>query len=110
MQYLKTNLTGQAKTTILEMKFSSQQYYHDWDTLCEKNGRSHVIVDVQFKKIHTYPTVRHDNSASIVKFAIVFSNVVATLTLGYTSDQEAEGRLSSTTRKFSPQLREQCLQ
>ena len=39
------------------------------------------------------------------------TNVVNTLTqLGYTSDLEAEAGLSSTTRKLSPQLREQWLQ
>ena len=109
MQYLKTSLTGQAKAAILGMGFSSQSYYHAWDILCEKYGRSDFIVNAQFKKIHTHPPVRHDDSTSIVKFANVVTIVVNTLTqLGYTSDLEAE--LSSATRKLSPQLREQWLQ
>ena len=113
MQYLKTSLTGQAKATISGMGFSSQSYYHAWDILCEKYGRSDFIVNAQFKKILTHPPVRHDDSTSIVKFANVVTNVVNTLTqLGYTSDQkpEAETGLSSTTRKLYPQLREQWLQ
>ena len=111
MQYLKTNLTGQAKAAILEMGFSSQSYYLAWDILCEKNSRSDVIVNAQFKKIHTHPRIRHDDSTRIVKFANVVTNVVNTLTqLGYTSYLESEGGLTSTTRKLSPQLREQCLQ
>ena len=111
MQFLKTSLTGQAKAAISGMGFSSQSYYHAWDVLCEKYGRSDFIVNAQFKKIHTHPPVRHDNSTSIVKFANVVTNVVNTLTqLGYTSDLESEGGLNSTTRKFSPQLREQWLQ
>ena len=111
MQYLKTNLTGQAKAAISGMGFSSQSYYHAWDILCEKYGRSDFIVNAQFKKILTHPPVRHDDSTSIVKFANVVTNVVNTLTqLGYTSDLEAEAVLSSTTRKLSPQLREQWLQ
>ena len=93
------------------MGFSSQSYYHAWDILCEKNGRSDVIVNAQFKKIHTHPPIRHVNSTSIFKFANVVTNVVNTLTqLGHTSDLETEAGLSSTTRKLSPQLREQCLQ
>ena len=95
------------------MGFSSQSYYHAWDILCEKYGRSDFIVNAQFKKILTYPPVRHYDSTSIVKFANVVTIVVNTLTqLGYTSDQkpEAETGLSSTTRKLSPQLREQWLQ
>ena len=111
MQWLKTSLTGQTKAAISGMGFSSQSYYHAWDILCEKYGRSDVIVNAQFKKMHTHPPIRHDDSTSIVRFANVVTNVVNTLTqLGYTSDLEAEAGLSSTTRKLSPQLREQWLQ
>ena len=111
MQYLKTSLKGQAKAAISGMGFSSQSYYHAWDILCEKYGRSDVIVNAQFKKIHTNPPIRHDDSTSIVRFANVVTNVVNTLTqLEYTPDTEAEAGLSSTTRKLSPQLREQWLQ
>ena len=107
MQYLKTSLTGQAIVAISGMGFSSQSYYHAWDILCEKYSRSDFIVNAQFKKIHTHPPVRHDDSTSIVKFANVVTDVVNTLIqLGYTSDLESEGGLSSTTRKLSPQLRE----
>ena len=69
MQYLKTSLTDQAKAAISGMGFSSQSYYHAWDILCEKYGRSDVIVNAQFKKILTHPPIRHDDSTSIVKFA-----------------------------------------
>ena len=111
MQYLKTRLTGQAKTAISGTGFSSQSYYYAWDIFCEKYGRSDFIVNAQFKKIHTHPPVRHDDSTSIVKLANVVTNVVNTLTqLGYTSDLGSEGGISSTTRKLSPQLREQGLQ
>ena len=111
IQYLKTSLTGQAKAAISGMGFSSQSHYHTWDILCEKYGRSDVIVNEQFKKIHTHPQIWHDDSTSIVKFANVFTSAVNTLThLGYTSDLESEEGLSSTTKNFSPQLREQWLQ
>ena len=110
MQYLKTSLTGQAKAAIQGMGFSSQSYYHAWDILCEKYGRSDVIVNAQLKKIHSHSPIRLDDSTSIVKFANVVTNVLNALThFGYTSDLEAEGGLSSTTRK-PPQLREQWLQ
>ena len=111
MQYLKTSLTGQAKAEISGVGFSSQSYYHALDILCEKYDRSDVIVNAQFKKIHTHPPIWHINSTSIAKFANVVIHLVNTLTqLGYTSDLEDEAGLSSTTRKLSPQLREQWLQ
>ena len=69
MQYLKTGLTGQAKVAISGMAFSSQSYYHALDILCKKYGRSDVIVNAQFKNIHTHPPIRHEDSTSIVKFA-----------------------------------------
>ena len=108
MQYLKTSPVGQAKSAVSGMGFSSQSYYHAWYILCEKYGRSDVIVNAQFKKMHTHPPVRHDDSTSIVMFANFVTNVLNTLTqLRYTSDLESEGGLSSTTRKLLPQLREQ---
>ena len=88
------------------MGFSSQSYYHACDILCEKYDRSDVIVTAQFKKIHTHPPIRDDDSTSIVKFANLVTNVMNTLTqLGYTTELESEGGLSSRTRKLSPQLR-----
>ena len=78
MQYLKTSLTGQAKAATSRMGFTSQLYYHAWDIHCEKYGRSDVIVNAQFKKIHTHPPIGHDDSTSIVKFANVVTNVVNT--------------------------------
>ena len=111
MQNLKTSLTGQAIAAILGMGFSSKSYYNAWDILCEKYGRSNVIVNAQLKKMHTHPPIRHDNSTSIVKFPNVVTNVVNNFTqLGYTSDLESEGALSSTTGKLLPQLKEQWLQ
>ena len=108
MRYLKTSLTGQAKAAISGMGFSLQSYYHAWDILCENYGRSDVIVNAQFRKLHTHSPIRHDNSTSIVRFANVVTNILTQL--GYTSDLESERGLSSTTRKVSPQLREQWLQ
>ena len=111
MQYLKTSLTGQATAAKSQTGFSSQSYYHAWDILCEKYGRSVVIVNAQFKKTHTHAPIQHKDSTSIVKFSYVVTSVVNTLTqLGYTSDLEAEAGLSSTTRKLSLQLREHWLQ
>ena len=102
---------GQAKAAVSGMVFNSQSYYYAWNILCEKYGRSDVIVNAQFKKIYTHPPIRVDESRSIVKFANVVTNVVKTLTqLGCTSHLEAEAGLSSTTRKLSPELREQWLQ
>ena len=78
MDFLKASLTAQAKAAISGIGFSSQSYYHAGDTLCEKYGRSAVLVNAHFKKIHTHPPIRHDNSTSIVRFANLVTNVVNT--------------------------------
>ena len=110
MQYLKTSLTGQAKAEISGMGFSSQSYYHAWDILCEKYGRS----DVSQRSIQEKTYSSSNSTGGFYEHRQICkcgSNVVNTLTqLGYTSDLEAEAGLSSTTRKRSPQLREQWLQ
>ena len=38
-----------------------------------------MSVNLQFKKIHTHPPIRHHDSTSIVKFANVVTNLVNTL-------------------------------
>ena len=110
MEYLKTSLAGQAKAAISGLGFSSQSYYQAWDVLCKRFGRPIVIVEAQLKKIYTHPPVRHDDSSSIVRFAIVVTNTVNVLTrLGFKPDLESEGVLRSATRKFSLQLMKQWL-
>ena len=109
-KYLKIRLTGQAKTALSGLGFSSQAYYRAWDILCKKFGRKRVIVESQLKKIYSHPPVRHDDSSSIVRFSNVVTNKVNILTLlGSQSDLESEGVLSSATRKFLAQLMEQWL-
>ena len=111
MQYLKTNLMGQAKAATSGVGFSSQSYlsslgYTLWEVW---QIRCHSQRAIQ--KIHTHPPVWQDESTIKVKFANVVTNVVNTLTqLGYTSDLESEEGLNLTTRKLTPQLREQWLQ
>ena len=106
MQYLKVSLTGQAKTAISGLGFSSQEYYQAWDILCKKFGRPRVIVESQLRKIYTHSQVRHDDSSSIVRFSNVVTNTVNVLTqFGFQHDLESEGILKSATRKFSPQIK-----
>ena len=57
MQYLKAILTRQAEAAISEMGLSSKPYYHAFDIFSGKYGRSDVIVNAQFKKIHTNPPI-----------------------------------------------------
>ena len=57
MQYLKASLTKHAKFATSGMGFKSQSYYHAWDTLFQKYGRSNVSVKAHFKKMHTHPRV-----------------------------------------------------
>ena len=57
MQYMKTSRSCQAKAGISGIEFSSLSWHLAWDKLCEKYGRSDVIVNAQFKKTHI-PIIR----------------------------------------------------
>ena len=50
MQYLKASLKGHAKAATSGMGFNSQSYYHAWDILFQKYGRSNVIVKARLEK------------------------------------------------------------
>ena len=108
MQYLKTSLTGQAKAAISGMGFSSQSYYHAWVKICEKYGISDVIVNAQFKKIHSHPPIRHDEHRQVCKCGYKCGAHLDSTWIHIRPRSRSRAKFNN--EKISPQLREQWLQ
>ena len=79
MHYLKTTVTGKAREAIAGLGYSGDMYELAWNNLEANFGRPTSIVNAQMKRIYTFPPIRHDDSAAIVKFSKVISNTVNVL-------------------------------
>ena len=110
MHCLKTTVTGKARDAIAGLGFSGEMYQQAWANLELNFGRPAVIVNAQMKRIYSFPPIRHEDSAAIIKFSKVISNTVNVLTqFGYTNDLGAENVINVALRKFPQQLKERWL-
>ncbi len=69
MNYLKTLVSGKAKTAIQGMGFTGRMYRRAWTTLELRFGQPHLIVSAQLSKLQKYPVVRLHDSAGIVEYS-----------------------------------------
>ena len=79
MQYLITTVTGKTSDATAGLEYSSDMYEQAWSNLESNFGLPISILNAQMKRIYTFPPIRHDYSAAILKFSRVVSNTVNTL-------------------------------
>ena len=79
MGYLKTLLTGKAKSAISGMGYSGQFYTAAWNILERKFGRLHVIIDAQPKSLRKANQMKPHDSTSLINFSVIVSNFVNVL-------------------------------
>ena len=107
MNHLKTLVTGRAKAAIDGMGYSGEMYPIAWNTLQQNFGRTKVIVNAQLRQIYSFPFIKPNDSAAIIKFAQTVSTCVNVLTLhNCTGDLQSEAVLNSIVRKLSPELKQ----
>ena len=107
MNHLKTLVSGRAKAAIDGMGYSGEMYPIAWNTLQQNFGRTKVIVNAQLRQIYSFPFIKPNDSAAIIKFAQTVSTCVNVLTLhNCTGDLQSEAVLNSIVRKLSPELKQ----
>ena len=79
MTYLKTLLTGKAKSAISGMGYSGLFYSAAWNILERKFGRPHVIIDAQLESLRKANQVKPRDSTSLNNFSVIVSNFVNVL-------------------------------
>ena len=87
LTYLKTLVSGKAKTTIAEFAYSGTMYKEALKTLERKFGQLQTVVSAYLVKLANYPPVKMQNSDSIISYsATVFSMVGVFRSLNYLQD------------------------
>ena len=77
LTYLKTLVTGKAKTAIAEFSYSGVMYKDALATLQRKFGQPHAIVGTHLDKVNTFPQLRMHNSENVINFSSAISGLVA---------------------------------
>ena len=76
LKYLKTLVTGKAKTAIAEVSNSGVMYKDALATLQRKFGQPHAIVGAHLDKLNTFPPLKMHNSENIISFSAAISGLV----------------------------------
>ena len=106
MNYLKTLVTGRAKSSIDGMGYSGGMYQVAWQTLEQDFGRPELVVNAQLKRIHSYGFIKPHDAVDIIKYSQVISGCVNVLTqYGYESGIASESVLNSAVRKLPIELK-----
>ena len=87
LTYLKTLVTGKAKSTIASYGYSGALYKDALKALERKFGQPHTIVSAYQDKLNTFPPVKMHNSEHIINFSTTISSMVGVFkSLGFDAD------------------------
>ena len=79
MSYLRTLLTGKARSVVSGMGYSGQFYGAAWSILERKFGQSHVIIYAQLEGLRKASQVKPHDSTGRIRFSVIVLNFVNVL-------------------------------
>ena len=110
MNHLKTMVTGKAKEAIAGLGYTAEMYNVAWNVLVRSFGKPQMVVYAQLKRIYSFPPMKPNDGAALIKFARIVSSCVNVLTqFNYVGDLNSEGVLGSATRKLTLDMKTKWL-
>ena len=107
LTYLKTLVSGKAKSVITEFAYCGAMYHQALRALEAKFGQPQAVVGAHLDKLKNHPPFKMHNSDSIIQFSLVVSNLVAVFrSLNYEADLKCASVLSDALSKLPPNLKE----
>ena len=107
LTYLKTLVTGKAKTAIAEFAFCGRMYKEALKTLERKFGQPQTVVSAYLDKLANVPPVKMHNSESIISYAATICSLVGVFrSLNYVQDLSSASLLGQAVQKLPPNLKE----
>ena len=105
LTYLKTLITGQAKTTIAEFAYCGVMYTDALKTLERKFGRLQAVVKAHLDKLSSFPPLKMHNSDNIINYSATISSLVDVFkSRSYNSDLKSASLLNTAVQKLPPNL------
>ena len=109
LTYLKTLVTGKAKTAIAEFGYSGVMYKDALATLQRKFGQPYAIVGAHLDKLSTFPPFKLQNTKNVISISSAISGLVAVFkSLSFNDVLRSVNLLSQAVRKLPPDLKEAC--
>ena len=107
LTYLKTLVSGKAKTAIAEFAYCGAMYKDALKTLERKFGQPQTVVSAYLDKLANYPPVKMHNSDSIISYSATVSSLVGVFRfLNYVQDLSSASLLGQAMQKLPPNLKE----
>ena len=107
LTYLKTLVTGKAKTAIAEFAYCGAMYRDALKTLERKFGQPQAVVTAYLEKLANFPPVKMHNSESIISYSATICSLVGVFrSLNYVQDLSSASLLGQAVQKLPPNLKE----
>ena len=107
LTYLKTLVTGKAKTAIAEFAYCGAMYRDALKTLERKFGQPQAVVTAYLDKLANFPPVKMHNSESIISYSATICSLVGVFrSLNYVQDLSSASLLGQAVQKLPPNMRE----
>ena len=107
LTYLKTLVTGKAKTAIAEFAYCGAMYKDALRTLECKFGQPQAVVSAQLDKLNSFPPLKMHNSDNIINYSGCNSGLVGVFkSLSYDSDLKSAALLNTAVQKLPPNMKE----
>ena len=107
LTYLKTLVTGKAKTAIDEFAYCGTMYRHALKTLERKFGQPQAVVTAYLEKLANFPPVKMHNSESIISYSATICSLVGVFrSLNYVQDLSSASLLGQAVQKLPPNMKE----
>ena len=107
LTYLKTLVTGKAKSVISGFAYCGKMYKDALKALERKFGQPQIIVGAYLDKLNSSPPVKMHHSESLIAFSCMITSLIGVLkSLGYEADLKSSSVLSQAVSKLPPNLRE----
>ena len=107
LTYLKTVVTGKAKTATAEFAYCGALYKDALKTLERKFGQPQTVVSAYLDKLANVPSVKMHNSESIISYAATICSLVGVFrSLNYVQDLSSASLLGQAVPNFPPNLKE----
>ena len=107
LTYLKTLVTGKAKTAIAEFAYCGAMYKDALRTLERKFGQPQAVVSAHLDKLNSIPPLKMHNSDNIINYSGCISSLVGVFkSLSYDSDLKSAALLNTAVQKLPPNMKE----
>ena len=99
--YLKTLVTGKAKTAIAEFAYCGTMYQDALKTLERKFGQPQAVVSAHLDKLNSFPLIKMHESDSVIAFCAPISAMVGVFrSLKYEHDLSSAAFLGQAVKNY----------